>query len=107
MINPASAGRRYALVGPYAWMIDVSRVLYENGYDTPTKKLPNFMVHILGIFDKTIRLIKSGLGRKANISNERLRTELGIEPRSLEEMSVSMAKSLVEFGVVEPKMRKT
>jgi dihydroflavonol-4-reductase len=104
MLKPIAAGRRYALVGPYAWMIDVSRILHEAGYKSPTKKLPNFMVHILGIFDKTLRLIKSGLGVRHDISNERLRTELGIEPRSLDDMVLSMAESMVKFDVVQPKM---
>jgi hypothetical protein len=63
------------------------------------------MVHFLGLFDKTVRLIKAGLGKKSTISNERLRSELGIDPRGLEEMSISMAESLVEFGVVSPQMR--
>jgi dihydroflavonol-4-reductase len=104
MLRPTAAGRRYALVGPYAWMIDVSRILHGAGYKSPTKTFPNFMVHIIGIFDKTVRSIKSGLGVRRDISNERLRTELGIEPRSLDEMVLSMAESMVKFDVVQPKM---
>jgi len=105
MTMPAAAGRRYLLIGEYAWMLDISKILYEAGYKTPTKKLPNFMVHFLGMFDKTIRMIKSGLGVKTECSNDRLRTELGIEPRSIKEMTLSMAETMVEFGVVTPKMR--
>jgi hypothetical protein len=44
------------------------------------------------------------LGVRRDISNERLRTELGIEPRSLDEMVLSMAESMVKFDVVQPKM---
>lgn len=105
MTMKAAAGRRYLLIGEYAWMLDISKVLYEAGYKTPTKKLPNFMVHFLALFDKTIRMIKSGLSVKTECSNELLRTELGIEPRSLKEMTLSMAETMVEFGVVTPKMR--
>ena len=105
MIKPVAAGRRYLCIGEYAWMIDISKILYEAGYKTPTKKLPNFMVHILGVFDKTVRMIKGGLGKKENCSNDRLRAELGIEPRSLKEMTLSMASTMVEYGIVKPKMR--
>ena len=105
MLKPAAAGRRYALVGRYAWMIDVSRILHGAGYKSPTIKLPNFMVHILARFDKSMRLLKSGLGVRRHISNERMRTELSIEPRSLDDMILSMAESMVRFGVVQPKMR--
>jgi len=105
MTMPVAAGRRYLLIESYAWMLDISKILNEAGYKTPLKKLPNFMVHVMAMFDKTVRMIKRGLGKKENVSNERLRTELGIEPRSLKEMSLSMAESMVEFGVVTPKMR--
>jgi len=105
MLKPVAAGRRYALVGHYAWMIDVSRILHGAGYKSPTMKLPNFMVHILAKFDKSMRLLKSGLGVRRQISNERMRTELGIEPRSLDDMILSMAESMVRFYVVQPKMR--
>lgn len=106
MTKPVAAGRRYLCIESYAWMIDISRILYEEGYKTPIKKLPNFAVHLLAIFDKTVRMIKGGLGKKENCNNERLRTELGIEPRSLKEMTLSMAETMVEFGLVTPKMRK-
>jgi len=105
MLKPVAAGRRYALVGRYAWMIDVSRILHGAGYKSPTIKLPNFMVHILARFDKSMRLLKSGLGVRRHISNERMRTELGIEPRSLDDMILSMAETMVRFDVVQPKMR--
>ena len=105
MTMPVAAGRRYLLVESYAVMLDISKILYEAGYKTPTKKLPNFAVHIMGMFDKTVRMIKRGLGKHENISNKRLREELGIEPRSIKEMSLSMAETMVEFGVVKPKMR--
>ena len=105
MTMPVAAGRRYLLIHSYAVMLDISKVLYKAGYKTPTKKLPNFAVHIMAMFDKTVRMIKGGLGKHENISNKRLREELGIEPRSIKEMSLSMAATMVEFGVVKPKMR--
>ncbi len=105
MTMPIAAGRRYLLIASYGWMLDISKILYAAGFKTPTKKLPDFAVHILAVFDKTVRMIKRGLGQETKCSNERLRTELGIEPRSLKEMTLAMAKTMVEFGVVTPKMR--
>lgn len=104
MIRPNAAGRRYALVGSYHWMIEISKVLRAAGYNTPTKRLPNFLVHVMALFSPTVRLIKGGLGVQTNVSNERLRSELGIDPRSIEEMAITMAKTMVDFGVVKPKM---
>jgi len=42
-----------------------------------------YAVHILAIFDKTVRLIKPVLGKHEKTSNKRLREELGIKPRTL------------------------
>ena len=103
MLNPSAAGRRYLLVGHYAWMIDVSRTLQGAGYKSSTIKLPNFMVHVLAMFDKSMRLLKSGLGVRRIFSNERMRTELNIQPRSLDDMVLSMAESMVRFDVVSNK----
>jgi len=105
MTMKVAAGRRYLLTESYARMLDISKVLFEAGYKTPTKKLPNIAVHILAIFDKTVRMIKPGLGKHENINNERLRTELGINPRSLKDMTLSMAETMVKYGIVKPKMR--
>ena len=81
-------------------MIEVSRVLHSAGYKSPTMKVPNVIVHILAMFDKSIRLLKSGLGVRRIFSNERMRTELNIQPRSLDDMVLSMAESMVRFDVV-------
>lgn len=105
MTKDVAAGRRYLCIGEYAWMLDISKILYEAGYKTSLRKLPNFMVHLIGIFDKTLRLIKGGLDKEEKGSNVRLRAELGVQPRPLEDMVLSMAKTMVEFGVVRPKMR--
>ncbi len=100
MIRPEAAGERFLLVTDAAWMVDISKALAKNGYNTPTGILPNFMVRLVGIFDKTIRLASRDLGKQTLVDNTKLRTVLGIEPRDLEEMSVSMAKSMEKYGVV-------
>lgn len=104
MIRPGAAGRRYALVESFHWMSDVSKALRAAGYNTPAKSLPNFVVRLLAFVDPTARLFKGLLGRQTNIGNQRLRSELGIAPRPLADMAVSMAKTMTEFGVVSPKM---
>ncbi|PHR58361.1 MAG: hypothetical protein COA47_10815 [Robiginitomaculum sp.] len=100
MIRPEAAGERFLLVTDSAWMVDISKALAKNGYNTPTGILPNFMVRLVGIFDKTIRLASRDLGKETLVDNTKLRTVLEIEPRDLEEMSVSMAKSMEKYGVV-------
>jgi len=100
MILPEAAGERFLLVTESAWMVEISRILHANGFDTPTKELPDFLVRFFGMFDKTIKMVTRQLGKSEDISNEKLRTVLQIEPRDLEEMSVSMAKSMEKYGLV-------
>lgn len=100
MIRPEAAGERFLLATDPEWMVDISKALKKNGYNTPTGNLPNFMVRIIAMFDKTIRLASRDLGKKTPISNEKLRKVLQIEPRDLEEMSVSMADSMVKYKVL-------
>ncbi len=100
MIRPEAAGERFLLATPSAWMADISKALAANGFHTPTGVLPDFMVRVIAIFDKTVRLAARDLGHKTEIDNSKLKNMLGIEPRSLEEMSVSMAKTMKQFGVV-------
>ncbi|HHL43530.1 MAG TPA: aldehyde reductase [Hellea balneolensis] len=101
MTMPEAAGKRFILISKFAWMIDISKALHAAGYKSPTRRLPDFLVRILAMFDKTIKLILPQLGEKTNIDNTRLRTVLGIEPRGIEEMSVAMAKTMIEYGVVK------
>ena len=58
------------------------------------------MVRLAAVFDKTVRLVVNDLGRRVKISNVRIKEVLDWEPRSLEEMVVAMAESMIEHGVV-------
>ncbi|VAV94796.1 NADPH-dependent methylglyoxal reductase (D-lactaldehyde dehydrogenase) [hydrothermal vent metagenome] len=100
MIRPEAAGERFLLATQPAWIVDISKTLAANGYNTPTGVLPDFLVKLIGIFDKSIRMISKDLNQQKEISNQKLRDVLQIEPRNLEEMSVSMAKTMQEYGVV-------
>jgi dihydroflavonol-4-reductase len=57
-------------------------------------------VRLSAIFDKTLAVVVHSLGEKKNISNEKIRRELNWKPRSVEEMTVSMADSMIRHGVV-------
>ena len=66
----------------------------------PTRPLPDFLVRIVALFDKTARVALGDLGQYQTISTERIRRVLGWKPRSLEEMIVATGESLIEHGVV-------
>ena len=72
----------------------------NRGYKVPTRKLPNIIVRFSALFDKTLRLVVKDLGKHAEISNARIKEVLAWKPRTLKEMVVTMAESMIEYGVV-------
>ena len=87
-----------------ARMQDIALILdkkfADRGYKVPTRKLPNIVVRFAALFDKTIRLVVKDLGKRTEVSNSRIKEVLAWKPRSLEEMVVTMAESMIEHGVV-------
>ena len=62
--------------------------------------MPNTMVRFAALFDKTARLVVKDLGKRMIISNDRIKEVLDWKPRSIEEMVVAMAESMIEYGIV-------
>ena len=104
MIAPEAAGQRFCCAIEHAWMSDIARILEERfaarGYRIPRRRLPDWLVRVVAIFDKTTRLAVHDLGQRQDVSSERVRKVLGWQPRSLEEMVTSMGESMIEQGVV-------
>ncbi|PHS29275.1 MAG: hypothetical protein COA85_00975 [Robiginitomaculum sp.] len=100
MLRPEAAGKRFITSSEEAWMLDISKALNKAGYKTPLRTLPDFVLRLMAKFDKTLRMTVSGLGKQTRMDNTALRTVLGITPRSVEEMSVAMAKTMRDFNAV-------
>ena len=104
MTEPAAAGQRFCCTIEFSWLHEVASILDKRfgpeGWKIPTRKLPNFLVRVVALFDPTARLVVPDLGRVRSVSNERLRRVLNWQPRSLEEMTVSMGETMIEQGIV-------
>ena len=55
---------------------------------------------VVALFDPTAKLVVPDLGRVRSVSNDRIRRVLNWQPRSLEEMTVSMGETMIEQGIV-------
>ncbi|MEE8172199.1 MAG: aldehyde reductase [Alphaproteobacteria bacterium] len=104
MAVPAAAGQRFCCVAEPVWMTDVARILNKNfaarGYKVPTRTMPNFVVRLVSLFDKPVRLILYELDNLAQIDNSRIKSVLDWQPRGVEEMVTSMGESMIEHKVV-------
>jgi len=104
MISKDAPGKRFVCAIEHASMRDVATILQQNfsarGYRVPTRRLPNWMMKAVSIFDRTVRLALPDLGQRQELSNRRIVETLNWRPRSLREMVVDMGESLIEQGVV-------
>ena len=73
---------------------DIARIIKAEGYDVPTRVVPNWVVRILGWFDPTVALVVPHLGRRLELSNERARALLDWRPRPLRQTILDTAADI-------------
>jgi nucleoside-diphosphate-sugar epimerase len=104
MTAPGAAGQRFCCAIEFSWIDEVADILAgrfgPEGWKVPTRKLPNFMVRVVAMFDPTVKTVVSDLGRARRVSSDRIRRVLNWQPHSLEEMVVSMAETMIQQGIV-------
>jgi len=104
MITPEAAGKRFiCAIENYSMQemaIILNREFAQKGYKIPTRKLPNFIMRIASKWDKTVRLVINDLGYRTEVSNDRIKKVLSWKPRSLDDMVISMAESMIKHGIV-------
>jgi len=104
MTDEAAAGQRFIAAGEWAWMIDIAKILKARlgaeAAKVPTGKAPDFLLRLVGLFDRDIAGVTGSLGRKRDFSSAKAQSTLGWRPRPLEETIVDCARSLVAAGAV-------
>jgi dihydroflavonol-4-reductase len=102
--NEISIGQRYAIVNESLWMKEVALAVLEACPEYKNKlkarELPNWIVKIASLFDKTIRMVKDELGLLYDVSNEKMKKDLNITPIPSKEAIKATAKSLIELNLV-------
>ncbi|MFF2084102.1 SDR family oxidoreductase [Nocardia sp. NPDC058176] len=101
---PAAEGNRYICAGEPLWMGELAAALAREynprGFRVPTRVLPNWLVRVVAVFDKGVRLTVPVLGRTEHVSAAKARRELGWTMRPIEETIRDTADSLIDFGIV-------
>jgi nucleoside-diphosphate-sugar epimerase len=107
MTISAASGQRFLCCIESCPVRDVAMILSEHfngrGFKIPTARLPGFLMPIFAIWDKQVRMVLSEIGQPLEVDTTKIRTVLDLAPRGLQEMSVSMADSLIRYGVVTPR----
>ena len=107
MRSPEAAGQRFICSEANHSMMEVARILKTHygtrGFKIPTGRLPSFAVRAMALFDSTVRLTLNDLDTAQRVDNAKIKSVLQWRPRDLEEMTISMADSMIQHGVVRAK----
>jgi len=68
-----------------------------------TREVPDFLVKILALFMKDLRMPATFLGQNTACSNEKAKRMLGWQPRSAEDAVIATAQSMFDLGVINEK----
>jgi len=105
MTNPAAQGQRFlAAAGDFMSIQEIARLLKarmgERARRVPTRLLPDWIVRLVGFFDKSVAYITPELGKLKNATHDKASRLLGWSPRSNEEALIATAESLVQLGLL-------
>ncbi|MGC2662107.1 MAG: aldehyde reductase [Bryobacteraceae bacterium] len=106
MTHPAAKGERFlAVSGDVLSMLEMAKILKarlgEAARRVPTRQLPNWLLRIAALRDKSVKLILPELGKIKKASNEKAKRVLGWTPRSNEEGLIATAESLLRLGLLK------
>jgi len=104
---PAAKENRYICSSRSMWLSEISELLrtefLSKGYKITKTSIPNFLVWCFSWWDSDIAAILPVLGQEMIFSNDKIKTDLNLEFRSVENSIIEMANSLITFGLVFPK----
>lgn len=103
MTAPQAAGERFIAAGAWAWMGDIADLLKaklgEGSARVVTRRVPDFVLRLAGLFDKEIASVTGGLGAKHDFTSAKAQHLLGWKPRPMEETVLETARSVIAAGL--------
>ena len=108
METPVAAGQRYVVdCGKNLWWKELADIMTEEfgeqGYKPPSFVMPKIGVFFLKAFNSTLRRVYPMIGKDVRFSNEKMISQLGIEPRDPKTSVIDSCYGLIEIGAVEKK----
>jgi len=102
MLNSKAEGERFITAGKFMWMSEIANVLRGEypDYSIPKRKLPDFVMKIISLFDPAVKTVIKDLGFKHNLSNLKAKRILNWSPRSEKESIIATANSLIQQGIL-------
>lgn len=106
MTDPAARGERFlATAGHFLSVLQVAQILKnrlgEGGRAVSTRRLPNWLLKLVGLFDPEIRGMLPELGKRKDATSEKAQRLLGWKPRSPDDAIVATANSLADLHLLK------
>jgi nucleoside-diphosphate-sugar epimerase len=104
MTMPEAAGQRFVAANTFAWMAEMADILGaklgDKASKVPTRKVPDFVLRLVSLFDRDLTTVTPSLGKKHSYSSAKAQTMLGWKPRPITDTLVDCANSLIAKGCV-------
>lgn len=101
---PNMAGERFICAGPTLKMVEIARILKERlgpeARKVPTRRLPDFLVRFVALFDPVVRQVTGELGKVRIMDASHAKAVLGWEARPPEQAIVAAARGLIDNDLV-------
>ncbi|GHV46065.1 NAD-dependent epimerase [Spirochaetia bacterium] len=106
MTHPKAKGERFlATSGNALSMLDVAKILKnrlgDDAKKVPAKEIPNWKLKLAALFNPSLRMLATLLGKYAQVSGEKAQKLLNWHPRSNEEAIVATAESLLRLDLIK------
>ncbi len=98
LAEPETIGKRILGASEFLWLTEVAKTL-KQGYPErkiATRQAPDWMIRLIGLFDKSISSISPELGDRSEVDNSRARKILGMDFIPARQSILDSAKFLVE-----------
>ena len=104
METPGAADQRFIGSGDFVTMADMAAILKATlgarAAKVPTRRLPDVVVRLVGLFDKEVRGQLFELGKVRRPSSRKAMEQLGWAPRPARETIAATGESLIRVGAV-------
>jgi dihydroflavonol-4-reductase len=99
------ADERFICSGPFMMMADVAKVLKSGLGDqarkVPTRKLPDWLLKVLALFDPLVKQVVGELGNVRASPADHAKEKLGWVPRPAADSILDTARDMIKLGIVK------
>lgn len=83
-------------------MADLAEILRarlgDQAAKVPTARAPDLLLHLVALFDRDLKSVTPGLGRRRTFTSAKAQSVLGWKPRPMEDTLLDCARSLIAAG---------